>query len=132
MGNRKAATVEDDEETLALQRSTSRRPPTPPSHTQAPRPANAAPSRQPKRVSFSPPRLSSRPSSDRSYPNTEYSVVKQKWGRLFDSKGNPTQRLGQFLIGLANYIVSVVGSHEYESNKLIFSRSMHFQRKRAW
>jgi hypothetical protein len=28
-----------------------------------------------------------------------------KWGKLFDDEGNPTKRLGQFLRGLANYIV---------------------------
>lgn len=29
-----------------------------------------------------------------------------RWGTLFDSQGIPTQRLGEFLRGLANHIVS--------------------------
>jgi hypothetical protein len=41
----------------------------------------------------------------RSYSTAELSTVDQKWGRLFDSDGRPTQRLGQFLRGLANHIV---------------------------
>lgn len=35
----------------------------------------------------------------------ELSIIDQKWGRLFDNKGTPTKRLGQFLRGLANYII---------------------------
>ena len=41
------------------------------------------------------------------HPPRELSVVDQKWGTLFD-KGVPTQRLEQFLRGLANQIVSLV------------------------
>jgi hypothetical protein len=46
----------------------------------------------------------------------ELSTVDQKWGRLFDNEGNPTQRLGQFLRGLANHIVSSVCMCECEAN----------------
>jgi hypothetical protein len=42
----------------------------------------------------------------RSSSKTEFSTIDQKWGRLFDRDRNPTQRLGQFLRGLANHIVS--------------------------
>jgi hypothetical protein len=48
-----------------------------------------------------------RPGAGRS-SSVELSTIDQKWGRLFDTEGNPTQRLGQFLGGLANHIVSVV------------------------
>lgn len=34
-----------------------------------------------------------------------YSVVDQKWGVLFDQRGEPTARLGQLLRGIANYMV---------------------------
>lgn len=34
------------------------------------------------------------------------SAVDQKWGRLFDDRGEPTARLGQVLRGIANYLVS--------------------------
>lgn len=40
------------------------------------------------------------------HPAIELSVIDQKWGRLFD-EGRPTERLGQFLRGLANHIVSL-------------------------
>jgi hypothetical protein len=43
----------------------------------------------------------------RTYSNVELSTIDQKWGRLFEH-GEPTPRLGQFLRGLANHIVSVV------------------------
>lgn len=51
--------------------------------------------------------FSSRPTAGRTYSTTELSTIDQKWGRLFDSDGNTTTRLGQFLRGLANHIVSV-------------------------
>jgi hypothetical protein len=41
-----------------------------------------------------------------SHPSIEFSVMDQKWGKLFD-EGVPTQRLGQFLRGLANQMVSL-------------------------
>jgi len=37
----------------------------------------------------------------------ELSTIDQKWGRLFENDGKPTQRLGQFLRGLANHIVGI-------------------------
>lgn len=48
-----------------------------------------------------------RPGASRS-GNVELSTIDQKWGRLFDMEGNPTQRLGQFLRGIANHIVSIM------------------------
>lgn len=45
----------------------------------------------------------------RSYSTADLSAVDQKWGRLFNSDGKPTQRLGAFLRGLANNIVSFGG-----------------------
>ena len=48
-----------------------------------------------------------RPAAHRSsFPNTEFSTVDLKWGRMFDGDLNPTPRLGQFLRGMANHIVS--------------------------
>lgn len=41
-----------------------------------------------------------------SFSNTELSPIDLKWGMLFDGDLNPTPRLGQFLRGLANHIVS--------------------------
>jgi hypothetical protein len=128
----KSATVEDEPEAPALERelsnksqsSTSSPPPTarrvytPPSPTQTPRATNAPPSQS--ELSRSPPRSPSekpsgvrfsdrplpRPGAGRTFSNMELSTIDQKWGRLFDSEGNPTKRLGQFLRGLANHIVS--------------------------
>jgi hypothetical protein len=37
---------------------------------------------------------------------TQLSAVDLKWGTLFDDKGEPTRRLGEFLRGIANYVVS--------------------------
>lgn len=69
-------------------------------------PAASSPDKQPG-VRFSdrggPP---TRPTGNRTYSTTELSTIDQKWGKLFESDGKPTQRLGQFLRGLANYIVS--------------------------
>ncbi|CZR58510.1 uncharacterized protein PAC_08402 [Phialocephala subalpina] len=39
-------------------------------------------------------------------PLEEWSPIDQKWGRLFDGKGNPTPRLGQLLRGIANLIIN--------------------------
>lgn len=47
-----------------------------------------------------------RPTGNRTYSTAELSAVDQKWGRLIDNEGRPTQRLGQFFRGLANHIVS--------------------------
>ncbi|KAI9644167.1 hypothetical protein NHQ30_007520 [Ciborinia camelliae] len=43
----------------------------------------------------------------RTYSTLELSTIDQKWGRLFDNDSRPTERLGQFLRGLANHIVSL-------------------------
>jgi hypothetical protein len=59
-------------------------------------------------VRFSDRTPTARPSPGRTYSTMELSTIDQKWGRLFDSDGRPTQRLGQFLRGLANHIVSSV------------------------
>ena len=49
-----------------------------------------------------------RPSAaPRTYSTVELSTIDQKWGRLFEN-GEPTARLGQFLRGLANHIVSLL------------------------
>lgn len=130
----KSATVEDEPEAPVLQRqqsnksqsSTASPPPsarrayTPPSPTQAARPSHnlaprsessrsppRSPSEKPSGVRFSD-RPLPRPGAGRTFSNMELSTVDQKWGRLFDSEGNPTQRLGQFLRGLANHIVSTM------------------------
>jgi hypothetical protein len=61
----------------------------------------------------------------------ELSTIDQKWGRLFNNEGNPTQRLGQFLRGLANHIVRVMLSqypHEADTNVY---RLMNFRLRRA-
>ncbi|KAF7539117.1 hypothetical protein G7Z17_g12496 [Cylindrodendrum hubeiense] len=34
------------------------------------------------------------------------SAVDKKWGKLFDDKGEPTARLGQFLRGIANFLIA--------------------------
>ncbi|KAM3074332.1 hypothetical protein ACMFMG_002856 [Clarireedia jacksonii] len=94
---------------------------TPPSPTSTTRPSFSPPPTEPMRSPPASP-ISEKPSvrfSDRSgahangkpqtihrsYSTTELSTIDQKWGRLFDSEGQPTERLGQFLRGLANYIV---------------------------
>ena len=105
---------------------------TPPSPTQAqsqtPKPTNIAPpmeqtrepSREPVRsppsspldkssgVRFSDRTPTARPSPGRTFSTMELSTIDQKWGRLFDNEGRATLRLGQFLRGLANHIVSLV------------------------
>lgn len=35
-----------------------------------------------------------------------HSTVDQIWGKLFDKRGDPTERLGQLLRGIANYIIA--------------------------
>jgi len=92
--------------------STSSPPPThtPPSPTQSSKPAYvppppmASPPSSPLEkpgVRFS----DRRPAVARTYSTAELSTIDQKWGRLFDSEGTPTKRLGQFLRGLANHII---------------------------
>ncbi|KAI8661882.1 hypothetical protein NCS55_01059600 [Fusarium keratoplasticum] len=39
------------------------------------------------------------------------SAVDQKWGKLFDDRGEPTARLGQVLRGIANYLVAEYTPH---------------------
>ncbi|RSL65100.1 hypothetical protein CEP51_013041 [Fusarium floridanum] len=39
------------------------------------------------------------------------SAVDQKWGRLFDDRGEPTARLGQVLRGIANYLIAEYTPH---------------------
>ncbi len=60
---------------------------------------------KPSGVRWSERNLPTRPAVGRSYSTAELSTVDQKWGRLFDSEGSPTTRLGAFLRGLANHIV---------------------------
>ncbi|KAL5321648.1 hypothetical protein ACEPPN_009608 [Leptodophora sp. 'Broadleaf-Isolate-01'] len=60
---------------------------------------------KPSGVRFSDRSAAARPTGNRTYSTTELSTIDQKWGRLFESDGKPTQRLGQFLRGLANYII---------------------------
>ncbi|KAG9248160.1 hypothetical protein BJ878DRAFT_76181 [Calycina marina] len=122
-----ATSVDEQPKAPPLQRATSirssstespptaRRVHTPPSPTQASKPNFNAPQyTEPKK---SPPespsgvRFSDRPPPTRpaggahTYSAMELSTVDQKWGRLFDSEGNPTQRLGQFLRGIAIYLI---------------------------
>ena len=102
---------------------------TPPSPTQAqsqvPKPASIAPPMEsvkepvrsppsspldkPSGVRFSDRTPAARPPPGRTFSTMELSTVDQKWGRLFDNDGLPTPRLGQFLRGLANHIVSFIG-----------------------
>lgn len=66
----------------------------------------SSPLEKPAGVRFSDRTIPTRSAVGRTFSSLELSAVDQKWGRLFDSEGNPTPRLGQFLIGLANHIVS--------------------------
>jgi hypothetical protein len=68
----------------------------------------SSPLEKPSGVRFSDRGLPTRPSATRTFSNMELSPIDQKWGRLFNNEGNPTQRLGQFLRGLANHIVRVM------------------------
>lgn len=61
---------------------------------------------RPSGVRFSERNLPNRPAGGRTYSTMELSTIDQKWGRLFDNEGIPTPRLGQFLRGLANHLVS--------------------------
>jgi hypothetical protein len=71
------------------------------------KPQPPSPVEKPSNVRFSD-QLQTQPrpaGGPRSFSSLELSTIDQKWGRLFDSNGDPTQRLGQFLRGLANHIV---------------------------
>ena len=125
--------VEDQPRAPPLQRDPSNRsssssspPPTakkvytPPSPVQSSKPTFAVPKysetatsqpSSPSGVRFSDRPLPTRPAGGtRNYSSLELSTIDQKWGRLFDNEENPTQRLGQFLRGLANHIVSFPAS----------------------
>lgn len=92
---------------------------TPPSPTQSSRPVHAivqeplrspasSPLEKPSGVRFSDRTLPTRPAGPgglRTYSTLDLSAVDEKWGRLFDREGNPTQRLGQFLRGIANHLI---------------------------
>lgn len=67
----------------------------------------ASPMERPSEPRFS--ERNTRPSAARTYSTLELSTIDQKWGRLFDSDGLPTKRLGDVLRGLANHIVSSYG-----------------------
>lgn len=93
-------------------RSRSRSPPEEPTRrnhsVDKTQPATRTPSEKPSasRVSghtSSPTRPAGEP---RTYSTMELSTIDQKWGKLYESDGKPTQRLGQFFRGLANHIVS--------------------------
>ncbi|CAL3972824.1 unnamed protein product [Diplocarpon coronariae] len=69
-------------------------------------PAPASPLDKSSGVRFSDHTIPARPAGgDRTYSTLELSTVDQKWGRLFEKDGKPTQRLGQFLRGLANHMI---------------------------
>ncbi|RDL39010.1 uncharacterized protein BP5553_03350 [Venustampulla echinocandica] len=95
---------------------TMRRVYTPPSPSQSSRTAYApppsmehtrspprSPPEKPNAVRFSDREPRARPA--RTFSTADLSTIDQKWGRLVDSEGTPTQRLGQFLRGLANHII---------------------------
>ncbi|KAH7351084.1 hypothetical protein BKA65DRAFT_250777 [Rhexocercosporidium sp. MPI-PUGE-AT-0058] len=60
---------------------------------------------KPSGVRFSDRSAAARPVGNRTFSTAELSTIDQKWGRLFETDGKPTQRLGQFLRGLANHII---------------------------
>jgi hypothetical protein len=47
-----------------------------------------------------------RPAAPRVHTGDEETVVEKMWQPLFDARGEPTARLGQFLRGLALHLVS--------------------------
>lgn len=51
---------------------------------------------------------------EHSTDHEEETVVEKIWGPLFDHKGNPTPRLGQFLRGLALHLVRTRGFQDEE------------------
>lgn len=68
-----------------------------------------SPLEKPSGVRFSDREPRTRPAgASRSYSNLELSTIDKRWGRLFDSEGDPTERLGQILRGLANHIVGII------------------------
>ncbi|RDW82113.1 hypothetical protein BP6252_03225 [Coleophoma cylindrospora] len=64
-----------------------------------------SPLEKPSNVRFSDRDPKPRPVAPRTYSSLELSTIDKRWGRLFDSEGNPTERLGQILRGLANHII---------------------------
>lgn len=84
-----------------------------------------SPLEKPAGVRFSDRNPPTRAAVGRTFSTLELSAVDQKWGRLFDSEGNPTPRLGQFLIGLANHIVSGIGYDQALQNLWIVQNSRH-------
>ena len=80
----------------------------PPPPMQSARSPPGSPLDKPSNARFSDARGPPRPvPTGRSYSTAELSAVDHKWGKLFD-QGKPTQRLGQFLRGLANHIVRIM------------------------
>lgn len=67
----------------------------------------------------------------KSYSTADLSTIDQKWGRLFDSEGNPTQRLGCFLRGLANHIVSEAITSIFIPRVLTLHRLMTLHQRRV-
>jgi hypothetical protein len=67
-----------------------------------------------------------RPAYRSSFSNTELSTVDLKWGMLFDGDLNPTPRLGQFLRGLGNHIVSFSLLY-YQTNFKKWPSPCHFK-----
>ncbi|KAI9055854.1 hypothetical protein LZ554_000793 [Drepanopeziza brunnea f. sp. 'monogermtubi'] len=68
--------------------------------------APSSPPDKPSGVRFSDRGVPTRPAGgNRTYSTMELSTIDQKWGRLFETDGKPTKRLGQFFRGLANYII---------------------------
>ncbi|KAK2625822.1 hypothetical protein QTJ16_005134 [Diplocarpon rosae] len=70
-------------------------------------PAPTSPSDKASGVRFSDRTIPTRPAGgSRTYSTMELSTIDQKWGRLFEKDGKPTQRLGQVLRGLANHMIA--------------------------
>ena len=66
------------------------------------------PARHPERGPPSPEHQDSvRPQPARAPTDKEETPLDRTWGQLFDPNGKPTVRLGQFLRGLANHLVSI-------------------------
>jgi len=79
-------------------------------------------------------RKETRQPSSTSRARVELSVVDQKWGVLFDRKGQPTPRLEQVLKGLANYIVSHLFLDRFcqqKGNVTLFLRPKAYFRSRS-
>ena len=59
-----------------------------------------------------------RPAMSRTFSQLELSTIDQKWGRLFENDGTPTKRLGEFLRGLANHIVSITTTSKFNWSRV--------------